>query len=674
MAKGEVMASKDNAPDFIPDDEMPDFIPDEVQLPPAGFIKSAPLLSALSTVGQAVDPYTGAPTRAAIAAGIKGESPVSAAASQFGRPTSQAPTGEDIARMLGVGEGRISDIAPILYSETGEGLPLQRRGVFDPSAAQIAGLGIDVAADPTNLIGVMPMARRAATPVAKAGVRVAKAVPAAGAGAIDLAMMQSPARVMRGETAARRAVEAVGDKASRAMESVSRVTSPKQVEDFARMSEMAKSLGISPEDLPAAVEFGPTSFISRAERAVVEGPAGERKLTKFTEAASKVDDAIKQTVTGGKPVETLDVAGRKFIDAYNDAVDTTLKNADITYKKVQKYAPGLYLDRDASAKLETSLNGIEKRAKGMIKEGLTKTEMEQGRQLIRTVGVLRNSKGSFKKTVDALDRIGKTAFKKTYEVVDDVPPLVGEMQKLYFDTRDAIINTVDKHVSKDFAKELVQNNAIISDLLKNEKRISTAISNSTPAERRLAQLFADTDSIAAAKKILPKEQFDGIASNYIMSTIPRNADGDVMFGSLAKWIRKEEPKLRSMMDADKLARLKDLSEFGNRFGTSVLSTSGTGASNSFRNVIEGIFNGEVTDTVIESMKARARGKALPKPTGMRAVEGAAREMVPGAFKPSRFLGKRDNQLSQFLKGSQVIGVQGEAEERRNRRLKALDWK
>lgn len=58
-----------------------------------------------------------------------------------------------VMEQSGVGEGgSFSDIAPFLYSETGEGLALERGGSFDPTARGTAGLVGDILLDPTTYL------------------------------------------------------------------------------------------------------------------------------------------------------------------------------------------------------------------------------------------------------------------------------------------------------------------------------------------------------------------------------------------------------------------------------------------------------------------------------------------------------------------------------------------
>lgn len=105
----------------------------------------------------------------------------------------QAPTGAEFLERARVpAGGQLSDILPSLYSPTGEGLPLKKGGLFDPTPRGAAGLALDIGTDPltyataglaaagkTAKLGKMGKAARAAvTPVStgltKAGTKIYK--------------------------------------------------------------------------------------------------------------------------------------------------------------------------------------------------------------------------------------------------------------------------------------------------------------------------------------------------------------------------------------------------------------------------------------------------------------------------------------------------------------------
>lgn len=95
------------------------------------------------------DAYGGAPMRSALSAAQHGENPISAYKGQLGAPAETAPSGKEIAEYAGVPKTAASDVAPGLYSDTGnEWLKLKKGGLLDPSASGVAGAAIDVVTDP----------------------------------------------------------------------------------------------------------------------------------------------------------------------------------------------------------------------------------------------------------------------------------------------------------------------------------------------------------------------------------------------------------------------------------------------------------------------------------------------------------------------------------------------
>ncbi len=60
----------------------------------------------------------------------------------------------EVLKTAGVPKGgQLSDVIPGIFSETGEGLPFKKEGLFDPTVRGTAGFAADVILDPTNLIG-----------------------------------------------------------------------------------------------------------------------------------------------------------------------------------------------------------------------------------------------------------------------------------------------------------------------------------------------------------------------------------------------------------------------------------------------------------------------------------------------------------------------------------------
>lgn len=145
---------------------------------------SGGVLGAVAAVGEAVDSYTGAPIRAGIKAAQKGENPLKAAWNQVGDSKS-APSGKDIAAATGLstkplttsGDQKRKDFISAHQYDPGFKHLLEQAeasGQFQDtegaSPAGIAGIGIDMAADPTVVVpaGLLTKGARSAAKGAKA--------------------------------------------------------------------------------------------------------------------------------------------------------------------------------------------------------------------------------------------------------------------------------------------------------------------------------------------------------------------------------------------------------------------------------------------------------------------------------------------------------------------------
>jgi hypothetical protein len=84
----------------------------------------------------------------------------------------EVPGAADIMEKAGVPNVALSEVLPQMYSETGEGLALEKGGIFDPTARGVAGLVADVALDPTTYLA----APLKAAQLAKAGTAAGKAL------------------------------------------------------------------------------------------------------------------------------------------------------------------------------------------------------------------------------------------------------------------------------------------------------------------------------------------------------------------------------------------------------------------------------------------------------------------------------------------------------------------
>ena len=142
------------------------------------------IVDGLIKTANKIDSYSGAPVRAAIGAAQESENPLSAFANQFGEDNSLAPTGKQLAQKAGVPNNSLSEIMPGIYTDdpkqAEKWFTFLKGGPADISASGVAGLGLEIATDPTMLIpgaaakkglDVVGKGVKAGTSVAKAAIK-----------------------------------------------------------------------------------------------------------------------------------------------------------------------------------------------------------------------------------------------------------------------------------------------------------------------------------------------------------------------------------------------------------------------------------------------------------------------------------------------------------------------
>ena len=395
------------------------------------------VLQGVIDVGEFVDRYTGAPARAAIqevkeslerprgllhAPGIpEAFPPLTKAivrggakfAEQFGEDPAQAPTGKEIAAGMG--------------ASTEETIDLPVFGKVSP--AGIAGLGVDVIADPTSIIPIAAPAKL----LAKGSKATAKAALKGSAAASEFAARKvglgTPLDVTR--KIAESGKSAFND-----------IFKPKQAEDFPALLKIAEKNGIDQFGFPESIEFGPTSIISRGSKVQRENIGGEQALESFMNKLNEVQQATDNKISaigGGQVLSPID-AGDLIRRDYDRAVSEFFDNIDVTYNSITKDFPNLHLTVDAMSDLDSKLAGLEKFAKGRVKRGVTQLQRGQGQGLLNSIAAIRESNGSFKQTVEVLRDVGDAAF-KSENTLASVPADVARMRKLYGDISNALMDT-----------------------------------------------------------------------------------------------------------------------------------------------------------------------------------------------------------------------------------------
>lgn len=406
---------------------------------------------------------------------------------------------------------------------------------------------------------------------------------------------------------------------------------PKVDPSFEEFADIAKKNGIDPNILPESVKFGPDSSASRAARSLAEGRFGEESLKKFNAALDQVRDAYDRKIVNyskGLPVDEI-TAGKVLRDSYDEGVSKFFDQMDFTHNSIIDQAPGLRLTPEALQKIESSLNGVEKFAKGRMARGVTDTQRKQGQQLLNAVDAIRSGNGSYKQTVEALRDIGEAAFQSKNSLAD-VPVDAAKMRKIYSDLNDGLIGTVRTQLGDDIADKLVANNKAMSEFFGDKSLISRVMGDKSIAPENAFKsliLSGDSQKIEVLRKILPPEKWEYLKGAVLENLAKRDPEGNFTFRQLHNSMRGKRSALTTVFTPDELVENAGLVRLGDRFGNPVLSTSGTGASISFHDLYKVPANISVDALAIRNANKAAQRSAQPlSPPRVRDVSPRLKEI------------------------------------------------
>lgn len=507
---------------------------------------------------------------------------------QFGEDPALAPTGKDIAKRLD------------FSTEPAFSLPL----IGGVSPAGAAGLGIEIIADPLNLIPVTAIVKGAAKGVGLAGKLALK-------GSANAVAAVTPGAVKQAARGAKVSLDAL--------------FKPSVADDFAELAKIAEANGVTVKLLPESVEFGPASLISRSSRVQREGIQGEALLKEFQESLGQVRGALdnKLQAISKSPVLDRVNAGQHLRDSYDRAVEKMFSGFEQSYSKIAENFPDLVISPKALDKLDGKLDEILSFGERRSLTGVTNLQRSQGKELVNAVTAIRAGGGSFEGLLGNLRDIGDAAFSSKNQLVIN-PPDVGKLRGLYRDVSDALIDTVRLDVPNGakVADKLIEANKVMTEFFGEKSVIAKILGNKEIGTEKVFDALiknGDTRKIEAIKSILSKEDFDVLKGSFVESIIKREADGFFSFRNLSNSLRAKRLTAEAILDPSELKEIADIVRLGDRFGLAVMSTSGTGASNILRDIMTSVKQSITNEAFIEGLKKRAR--AAPKQSLIEPTRG-----------------------------------------------------
>jgi hypothetical protein len=497
----------------------------------------------------------------------------------FGRDPEKAPTPSAVMESYGVPKTALSDVAPSLYSESGDGWALKKGGLLDPTASGTAGMIAEMAA-PIPGLGVV---KSVVAPTMNMAGKVAEGTAKVAAKAADIAT---------GTKAASKTLGAIEGGMNNLGEALKSRFGTELAPDANKHIQTMIDNGIDPEKANAAVLFGPNSSASHLERARAETPIGETLRKNHEAFTNEIQGAIRKEIEriGGvtkesaisniKIPKTTQEAGELITTAYNNRVDEILNKSQDTYKSLSGRAPGAKIPPTSMQKLNSKLDELAKHATDMGVDSFDDVTESQAKHLLGVVDKIKRSQGDLAATVRGLSGLGKTAFKTKYPL-GAIPPDIAKLRELYGDIAESVVDGVKANFGPEVAQSLRENNKAISEMFKDSKLIPSLGDEAKSADRVFENLILNGDSktINTVKKYLTPEELQQTKAAFLDILNKKNIQGDITFRNrLSQNLSDPKKSINALFDEGELENLKSLFELGDRAGKSVLSSSGTGGS------------------------------------------------------------------------------------------------
>jgi hypothetical protein len=554
-------------------------------------------LDLASTIGSKVDSVTGAPTRAGLAAAAEGKGlrgTIDAFTHQFSAAPETAPTGEEVAKKLGVND------TPVMVPFATNGIP----------ASKVVGTAIDIGADYSNLLPTVAIAKGALRTTEGAGKIGTTAMRIAGAGGYADALEA-------GWTGAKTYLRGIFN--------------PRIAEDFGTAVKIAEQHGIDPSLLSDSVKYGKDSFLARKGKQLAEGVGGQDRLERHNLGAQQIQDALNSVIVDkvgkGYGPQTVENAGEMIRDAYNKSVASAFDNLEYTYQTVGEKLGIQGLSDDAKQSIQSVMGSIGTEAQWKAKNAATVNAQKQGKFMEKQLARLQESVngGDYQEIVRQMQEIGKTSYVHHTDIGWDEK----SGRELYEALKEGVLSTVET-VNPSARQSLEQSNRQLSKLFGDMKLVDGTIRNpgkgGDAVFRELVE-GGNSKKLDALRDIIggDEDAMAVIKATYLDNLKRIGKDGDFSFASMGNAFRNDarvKTVAEKLFTQDELQDLGNVVSLGEKHGSPILSTSGTGASNSFRDTIGNLKAHTVDEGTIAYLKRKAEAaKNQGKTSPVRAVPG-----------------------------------------------------
>lgn len=609
-------------------------------------------LGAVAKAAEWFDARTGAPTRKAVSVLQDDPSDISgawdAAKAQYAAPTELAPTGKQLALRSGlVGTTALSEAIPGLFNESGEGWQFQKGGWADPTAAGAAGLGLDIALDPTNLIPVGAVAKGVAGG-AKAGIGATKAV-AKGAvkGTGELVSFIKSMKKVAPEVAEKTVklksadggfTKAAFNSVADTVKEVKKLVTPGVSPKWEATRQIAIKNGIDPNLIAGgALEFGPGSLISRSRQKLAQGIGGETYRAKHLAGLGKIYEAtnnvVKKIGDGVEPLAKID-AGEVIATEYKLATKDFFDKMDITYNTVlSQLPPNAPIPQNALKGYRSSftpvIDTLTQRSKNKF---LNPQVRQQAAALANDLKKASKANGTMQELREGMVQL-KDAFENS-GLSKDMPLETKVLRDLYGKTSKAYIEGTREFLGDEVADALLDNNKAMTEWFKTTERIDDLVSKGLSGEEIYRKAIENADSNMLKDLKLVFSDKPGVIKRakaaFIDSLMRPDEDGIFSFARFNNKVR--DPKtamvLSQLFEPKELQELLELTKMGEDMGPQILNPSRTAEFLGLELSPKNIAGEAAQRGIVDVLEQQARGRGVIPPV---APTPAPKETLSKAF-------------------------------------------
>jgi len=614
---------------------------------------------ALGKVAEAAewfDARTGAPSRKAIGVLQEDFTDVpgawEAAKQQYGAPTQLAPTGKQLSIRAGVPTTSLSEVAPGMFSDTGEEwLKFRKGGFADVSPAGVTGLVTDITADPTNLIPVGKLLKggKAATQELVGFIRgVGKELP-------EAARVAKVASQMASEPGVYQTVKnAVQDTAK----SVEKLVKPGISPTWEHYRGVAVKHGIDPAILQGgALEHGANTLITRSRQKLAQGIGGETFRNKYMQGLSSIYDATKKVVNkigdGAEPLARTD-AGEVIAQEFKNTQKNFFQKMDITYNTVlSQLPPNAPIPTMALKAYKQSIDPVVtqliERSKNKF---LNPTVRAQAKALAADLKAAGKANGTMQELREGMTQL-KDAFENSY-LAKDMPLEIRTMRELYKKSSEAFIDGTEDYLGKEVSSALRDNNKAMTEWFRKTERLDDILSGGKSGEEVFRKTIENADSNMLRDMRVIFDQNPGVLKRakaaFIDGLMKVDEDGMFSFARFNNKIRDPKSKmiLKELFTPEEVTELLELTKMGEEMGPQILNPSRTAEFLGLELSPKNIAGEAAQRSIIDILEKQARSRGV----------GKAAEVIPEAVQEPGLVKEFGNQLKYggaFAAGAEGLG-------------------